>query len=98
MTKKLLILIPALLLLSAGAIHAQTLKGVVNDESGQPVVGAYVLPVGNVNNGTVTDIDGKFSLGVKADLLKVTCIGYKDAEVAVNGRDYVEVIDRKSVV
>ncbi|MBQ9529924.1 MAG: TonB-dependent receptor [Bacteroidales bacterium] len=92
MRNKLLILLPVLLLMASGMASAQAVRGVVNDEAGQPVVGAYVLPVGNANKGTVTDIDGRFSLSVTAETLKVTCIGYKDAEVALGGREYIEVI------
>ena len=92
MRNKLLILLPVLLLMASGMASAQAIRGVVNDEAGQPVVGAYVLPVGNVNKGTVTDIDGRFKLDVAASDLRITCIGYKDAEVSVDGRDYIEII------
>ena len=39
----------------------KTISGVVKDEKGEPVIGANILERGTTN-GTVTDIDGKFSL------------------------------------
>ena len=41
-----------------------TVKGTVNDALG-PVIGASVVEKGNTGNGTITDMDGKFSLSVK---------------------------------
>ena len=38
--------------------------GVVLDSQGEPVVGANVFEKGEKTNGTITDIDGKFSLNV----------------------------------
>lgn len=53
-----------------------TAKGVVKDSSGQPVVGASIIEQGT-NNGTITDINGQFSLPVSSNaMLEVSCIGY----------------------
>ena len=41
-----------------------TVKGVVKDTNGEPIIGATVMEKGT-KNGTVTDIDGKYSLSVK---------------------------------
>ena len=38
--------------------------GTVTDAAGEPVIGAAVLEKDNVSNGTITDINGKFSLSV----------------------------------
>ena len=55
----------------------RAVSGTVVDGSGAPVIGASVFVVGNTGNGTVTDIDGKFSLNVPANAnLSVSCIGY----------------------
>ena len=64
-----------------------TVKGTVNDAMG-PVIGASVVEKGNPTNGTITDIDGNFSLSVKSGAtLIVTYIGYKSQEVqAVTGK------------
>jgi hypothetical protein len=50
------------MLLSINAF-AEQVKGVVVDEAGQPVTGAFVLQKGT-SNGTVTDVDGQFNLDV----------------------------------
>lgn len=64
-----------------------TVKGTVNDALG-PVIGASVVEKGNTGNGTITDIDGKFSLSVKPGaVLIISYIGYRTQEVkAVNGK------------
>lgn len=67
-----------MLLVFVMPLHAQnqTLTGLVVDVSGEPVIGASVIVVGGTT-GTVTDINGKFSLKVAPkDKLKVSFIGY----------------------
>lgn len=53
-------------------------KGTVKDDLGEVLVGATILEVNNPSNGTITDIDGKFSIQVKSSKakLKVSYIGY----------------------
>ena len=73
----------ALLMLAAPAV-AQTIKvtGTVMDkELNESVIGAAVLEIGT-QNGTVTDIDGKFTLTVqKGAKLRISCIGYAAQEL-----------------
>lgn len=58
-----------------------TLSGVVTDETGQPAIGANVMVKGT-SQGTVTDMDGKYTLQVKrSDVLQITYIGYTPVEV-----------------
>ena len=55
------------LLLSLSAFAQQiTVKGHVVDATGEPVIGASVIE-GKSTNGTITDIDGNFSLNVSAN-------------------------------
>ena len=57
-----------------------TVTGVVSDNFG-PVAGATVIEKGNTGNGTVTDLDGKFSLKVQEGAtIVVTFIGYTTQE------------------
>ena len=50
--------------------------GIVKDESGEPLIGVSVLVKGTAN-GTITDMDGKFSLNAKAgDILEISYVGY----------------------
>lgn len=80
MYKKLSIII---LFLVAGclSLSAQDLISgtVISRADGQPVIGASVVEAGNTANGTITDIDGKFSIKVNAgtDIL-ISCISFKD--------------------
>ena len=67
-----------------GAEQEQLVQGTVRDASGQPVIGAYIIQVSNSTNGTITDIDGKYSIAVgSGDQIKVTCIGYADQILTV---------------
>ena len=67
------------------------IKGVVLDQAGQPVVGAFVLEKGT-SNGTMTDLDGKFSLNVPSDgVLEITSMGYETQEIAVGGKSFINV-------
>lgn len=62
-------------------LQSQAISGVVTDANGEPVIGASVSEKGTTN-GTITDINGKFSLNVKPGaVLKVTFVGYKPHEV-----------------
>ena len=74
------------LFLSIGA-YAQniTVKGHVKDATGLEVIGANVVEKGNTTNGTITDLDGNFTLTVpKGTTLTVSFIGYKTQDVVVD--------------
>ena len=71
-----------------------TVTGVVTDELGEPMIGAGVL-VKNTVNGSITNLDGEYSIQVDAigggGVLIFSSIGYADQEVAVNGREVINV-------
>lgn len=75
------------------AITAQTqITGKVLDESGEAVIGATVIEK-NTTNGTVTDIDGAFSLKVgKGSSIIVSLIGYTTQTIEVGQRTFFEVL------
>ena len=80
------------LLLNAPFLGAQNstikVKGVVNDAMG-PVIGASIVEKGNAGNGTITDIDGNFSLNVSSNsTLIVSFVGYKAQEIPVAGKTF----------
>ncbi|MDR2773534.1 MAG: carboxypeptidase-like regulatory domain-containing protein [Tannerella sp.] len=59
------------------------ITGTVVDENDEPVIGANIKEKGTTN-GTVTDVDGNFSLTVKDDeILQISYIGYITQEVSV---------------
>lgn len=65
----------------------KTITGVIVDETGLPVIGANVVEKGTTN-GTVTDIDGKFSLIVSSEdaILIVSYIGYVEQQLSVKSQ------------
>ncbi|MCC8197060.1 MAG: TonB-dependent receptor [Tannerellaceae bacterium] len=78
----------------AKAIHQQKKKvsGQVVDASGLSVIGANVIEKGTTN-GTITDMDGNFSLEVGDNaILQVSYIGYTAMELEVRGRAVVEIV------
>ncbi|WP_333821014.1 SusC/RagA family TonB-linked outer membrane protein [Ohtaekwangia sp.] len=70
----------------------QTITGQVLDESKTPLPGVNVLVRGSTE-GTVTDVEGRFSLGGVANdaVLVFSFIGFKTQEVAVNGQTVMNV-------
>ena len=69
-----------------------TVSGVVADEEGIPVIGASVMVKGQTQVGTITDIDGRFSMKSAPDaILQFSYIGMLTAEVPVDGRNTLEV-------
>lgn len=70
---------------SAAAATTGQVTGVVNDENGEPLIGASVLVKGTTV-GSSTDIDGNFSIKAgKGATLVVSYVGYDSQEVAVTG-------------
>lgn len=58
-------------------------EGVVVDAKGEPLIGVSILEQGTTN-GTITDIDGVFSLQVSPNaVLEISYIGYKTQKLAV---------------
>lgn len=69
-----------------------TVKGVVKDNFGEPVIGANVTEKGTTN-GMITDLDGNFSLTVQKNAtLVISYIGYVTQEVAVKGNTQMNII------
>ncbi len=74
-----------------GLAQKITVHGYVDDETGEPLIGATVMEKGT-SNGTATDIDGNFTLNVEPNAtLVISYIGYDPQEVAVNGRTEIKV-------
>ncbi len=65
-----------------------TINGVVVDEQGEPVIGASVVEKGT-SNGTVTDMDGKYTLNLQKGSkngIVISYIGYKTVTVSKGGK------------
>jgi TonB-dependent starch-binding outer membrane protein SusC len=73
------------------------LSGTVTSENGESLVGVNLV-VMNTLNGTITDIDGNYSLTVNADdTLTVSFIGFDVQEIPVNGRSVIDVVLKESI-
>lgn len=69
-----------------------TVQGVVKDQTGETVIGASVMEKGTTN-GTITGIDGDFSLNMSPNgTLVVSFVGYKTQEVQVKGQKQLQVV------
>ena len=73
--------------------QGKKVSGHIADSEG-PVVGASVVEKGNPSNGTVTDLDGNFTLVTKSNdpVLIVSYIGYKTQSVSVGNRSRIDVV------
>lgn len=82
-----------MLLMSVVAFAQNQVTGHVADATGEPIIGANVTVKGTTV-GTITDIDGNFTLEVGSTdgTLVVSLIGYKSAEAAIKGKSPINVI------
>jgi TonB-linked SusC/RagA family outer membrane protein len=82
------------MLSTIGLVSAQTFNGrvsgtVLSKGNGEPLIGVSIMVKGT-NNGTLTDINGKFTLQTSIGaVLKFSYIGYGNQEVKVNGPELV---------
>lgn len=82
-----------LFLLFAFILHGQniTVKGIVNDTSGEPILGATVK-ISGTKNGVVTDIDGQYSISAPANAsLEFSYVGYNPQVIPINGKSTINV-------
>lgn len=96
MTKNLLgkrlVSVLATFLIAVTAMAQVTVKGVVKDETGEPIIGANVLVKGTTN-GTITDIDGNYTIQNVANnaTLVFSYVGFNNIEIPVNGKTQINV-------
>lgn len=71
-----------------------TVKGSVTDVNGEAIIGATIVEKGNPSHGTITDIDGSFTLTNIAEngTLQISYVGMKPLEVPLNGRTDVNLV------
>lgn len=94
---KILLLSLVSLLSAVGAYAQVTITGNVTDETGEPVIGAYITLESDKSVGTITDFDGNYEISVPANSkLIFTYTGYEDQTVSVAGKSSVDVILRES--
>lgn len=72
--------------------NKKNISGKIIDEQGEPIIGANIVEVGTTN-GTVTDIDGNFSLQVENNAkIQISYIGYLEQIVDVSDKSSIDLI------
>ena len=90
--QKPLVTLFLLCLFPMGALAQNVVKGTVNDEAGEPVIGATVKVSGS-NAGSITDFDGKFSVQAGSNAtLEISYVGYVPQKVKVAGQSDITVV------
>ncbi|MFY0598908.1 MAG: TonB-dependent receptor [Cyclobacteriaceae bacterium] len=70
---------------------AQVIKGQISDDNGETLPGVTIIRKGT-NDGTVTDLDGNFTIKASSDdVLVCSFIGFKTIEIPIGGRTQLEV-------
>lgn len=73
-------------------LQAIRVSGIITDKNGEAIIGANILEKGNTTNGTISDMDGNFSLTVPENaILVISYIGYDKVEIPVNGRSVIQI-------
>lgn len=68
-----------------------TVKGIVTDMRGEPIIGANVLEKGTTN-GSITDLDGNFTVSVPSNaVLLITYVGYQPQTINLNGQSSLNI-------
>lgn len=90
--KRIIIMLSIVLYCTALFAQTRNITGVVKDDTQTPLPGVTVIVKGT-STGTVTDVDGKFSLNVPSgsNTLVLSFVGFETSEVSIAGTDYVEV-------
>src|SRR5574344_2535764 len=93
--QKPLVLLFLFCLLPLGALAQNLIKGTVNDQSGDPVIGATVKVSGS-QKGAITDLNGNFSIQASPNsTLTVSFIGYETQTVKVAGNNQIKITLRE---
>ena len=80
------------LLFCVGAIAQTQISGTVVDQTGEPVIGAYVTLDGDNSVGTITDFDGYYEISVPSDAkLIFSFMGYESQTLSVAGKSTLDV-------
>ncbi|MBP5798736.1 MAG: carboxypeptidase-like regulatory domain-containing protein, partial [Prevotella sp.] len=85
--QKPLVFLFLLCLFPMGAMAQSTIKGTVNDETGEPIIGATVKVQGT-QTGAITDFNGNFTVEAASNAtLNISYVGYITQRVSVGGRN-----------
>lgn len=92
-------LVLSLLCFGMASAQQREVKGVVQDENGNALVGANIVASGS-KKGTVTDAGGRFTLAIGKDdhSLNVSYLGFQDTNVPVSGESFFNIVLSQSTV
>jgi TonB-linked SusC/RagA family outer membrane protein len=98
--KIFILLLTVLSGISAFAQNERTVRGVVLDASQNPIIGATVVLKGNTTYGTVTDINGEFSLTIPQgnQILVISFVGMESQEIDMMGKDNITVVLKETEI
>ncbi len=86
------LILTLLFTLHLSAQNKRTITGTILDEKGESIIGASVSVKGTTN-GTITDIDGRFSLDVnESDMLTISYVGFLSQEIPVAGKSVLRIV------
>ena len=93
MKTRLFALLAFVVMCCTSAFAQIQVKGNISDKNSEPMIGVAIQEKGNNQNGTITDLDGNFTIQVNSNAtLVISYIGYKTQEVAVNGRTNLAIV------
>lgn len=79
-------------------VQQKKITGKVIDIDGEPIIGATIRVSGKKNSGTITDIDGFFSLEAEPnDKLSVSYIGFNNVIVNIDGKSNIDITLKENV-
>lgn len=97
MKKKLFFTLSLFSLFAFTGFAQKTVSGTVTDASGEVMIGVNILEVGT-SNGTITDLDGNFSIEVSADAtLEFSMVGYTPQQIQVGNQTVIDLVLEEGV-
>lgn len=82
---KTIFLFMVMMICAMSAVAQNRITGTITDSKGEPIIGASVMVKGTAS-GTITDIDGKFTLNASGGTLVISYLGYQKQEVPIGGK------------
>jgi len=91
--KKISLLLVLMVSLVGYSLAQRTISGTITDDVGEPLIGASVVAKGTTV-GTITDIDGSYSLGIADDVntLVISYTGFDTREMALGASNVVDIV------
>ncbi|MEY2949467.1 MAG: hypothetical protein RLZZ248_668 [Bacteroidota bacterium] len=97
MKKKLFFTLSLFALFAFTGFAQKTVSGTVTDASGEVMIGVNILEVGT-SNGTITDLDGNFSIEVSDDAtLEFSMVGYTPQQIEVGSQTVIDLVLEEGV-